>query len=91
MTAGMFGADLGQLQTLGQAFNREWNEVIRLKDHISQRVGPDATSWAGPGADKFRSAWEGEFVPALEKLRAALEEAEAAVRQYRDNIERATA
>ncbi len=91
MAVGMFGADLGQLQALAQAFNREWNEVVRLKAAITQQVSPDRTAWTGPGADKFRSAWETEFAPALEKLRTALEEAETAVRQYRDNIERATA
>lgn len=91
MPIGMFGADLGQLQALAQAFNREWNEVVRLKAAITRQISPDQTAWTGPGADKFRSAWEGEFGPALEKLRAALEEAESAVRMYRENIERATA
>lgn len=89
--AGMFGADLGQLQALAQAFNREWNEVVRLKTTITRQIAPDQTTWTGPGADTFRSAWESEFAPALEKLRAALEEAEQAVRRYRENIERATA
>lgn len=91
MAGRMFGADLGQLESLAQLFRREWNEVVRLKGAITQRVGAEATAWTGPGADRFRAAWEGEFAPALEKLRAALEEAENAVRQYRENIERATA
>ena len=91
MAVGMFGADLGQLEALAQVFNREWNEVVRLKATITQRVGREATAWTGPGADKFRSAWETEFSPALDKLSTALEEAEFAVRQYRNNIERATA
>ena len=64
---------------------------MRLKATITQRVGREATAWTGPGADKFRSAWETKFSPALDKLRTALEEAEFAVRQYRNNIERATA
>lgn len=89
--ARMFGADLGQLQALAQAFNREWNEVVRLKTTITRQIAPDQTAWTGPGADTFRSAWESEFAPALEKLRTALEEAEQAVRRYRENIERATA
>ena len=91
MAVGMFGADLGQLEELARTFNREWNEVVRLKGAITGQVAQDRTAWTGPGADKFRSAWHSEFAPALEKLRGALEEAERAVRQYRENIERATA
>ena len=71
------GAEMGQLQTLGQSFTRESQTVAQLTAAIGSQV--NSTWWKGPAADRFRSAWEGEFAPTLRRLEAALQEASTEV------------
>jgi WXG100 family type VII secretion target len=88
--AGMFGANLADLESLRTMFEGKAGEVQTLDATLTAKVAPGATAWEGPGADKFRSAWEAEFAPALRNLREALLQAGVAVAKYRDNIEMAT-
>ena len=67
------GAEMGQLQTLGQSFTRESQDVARLVSSISSQV--HSTWWKGPAADRFRASWESEFAPTLRRLEAALQQA----------------
>lgn len=90
MAAGMFGANLADLDQLRSMFDTKAGEVQSLESTLTSKVAPGATAWEGPGADKFRSAWETEFAPALRNLREALVQAGVAVAKYRDNIEMAT-
>ena len=86
----MYGADLGDLDTLRSTFDQKADEVNGLTGSLNAKVAPGATAWSGPGADNFRGAWERDFQPALVKLESALREAALAVARYRDNIEAAT-
>jgi len=88
--AGMFGANLADLDQLRSMFDGKAGEVQSLESTLTSKVAPGATSWEGPGADKFRAAWEQEFAPALRNLREALVQAGVAVAKYRDTIEMAT-
>lgn len=90
MAAGMFGANLADLDQLRSMFDNKAGEVQSLQSSLGGKIAPGATAWEGPGADKFRSAWETEFSPALTNLREALVQAGVAVAKYRDNIEMAT-
>ena len=67
------GAEMGQLESLGQSFTRESQDVARLTAAINSQV--QSTWWKGPAADRFRTAWEGEFAPTLRRLEAALQQA----------------
>jgi WXG100 family type VII secretion target len=67
------GAEMGQLQTLGQSFTRESQNVAQLTSAIGGQV--QSTWWKGPAADRFRSEWESEFAPTLRRLEAALQQA----------------
>jgi WXG100 family type VII secretion target len=67
------GAEMGQLQSLGQSFQRESQNVAQLTAAISGQV--HNTWWKGPAADRFRSSWESEFAPTLRRLEAALQDA----------------
>jgi uncharacterized protein YukE len=67
------GAEMGQLQSLGQSFTRESQDVARLVAAISSQV--NSTWWKGPAADRFRASWESEFAPTLRRLEAALHQA----------------
>jgi WXG100 family type VII secretion target len=86
----MFGANLADLEGLKGLFETKAGEVDQLTSTLDNRVQPGATAWTGPGADKFRSAWNGDFKPAMVKLEAALKEAATAVGKYHQNIEAAT-
>lgn len=86
----MFGANLADLDQLRTTFDGKAGEVRSLEATLTARVAPGATAWQGPGADKFRAAWEQEFAPVLRNLNEALIQAGAAVGKYRDNIEMAT-
>ena len=88
--AGMFGANLGDLEQLRSMFDSKAGEVQGLEKMLTNKVAPGATAWEGPGADKFRAAWEQEFAPVLRNLQEALVQAGIAVAKYRDNIEMAT-
>ena len=67
------GAEMGQLQQLGQTFTRESQSVAQLTAQIGGQV--TSTWWKGPAADRFRSSWESEFAPTLRRLEAALQQA----------------
>lgn len=86
----MFGANLADLIALKGDFEGKAGEVNALNTALTNKVAPGATAWTGPGADKFRTAWDNDFKPALVKLEAALKEASVAVGKYHDNIEVAT-
>lgn len=90
MANGMFGANLADLDGLKSLFENKSGEVESLTKALDARVKPGATAWSGPGADKFRTAWESDFAPAMDKLKIALNEAAVAVGKYRQNIEAAT-
>jgi len=64
---------MGQLESLGQSFNRESGTVAQLTSTIGGQV--TSTWWKGPAADRFRSEWESEFAPTLRRLEAALQQA----------------
>ena len=81
------GAEMGQLQQLGQKFTQESQTVNQLTASINGQVG--STWWKGPAADRFRQAWEGEFRPALQKLEQALQEASQEVKQRHQALEQA--
>jgi WXG100 family type VII secretion target len=67
------GAEMGQLQTLGQSFSRESQTVAQLTAAIGSQV--QSTWWRGPAADRFRASWESEFAPTMRRLEAALQQA----------------
>ena len=83
------GADIGQMQALKAAFDKEVEDVGRLMSTLDRQVGQDATWWVGPAADKFRGDWNGVFKPNLQKLQEALRQAGTEVENRRRAIEAA--
>ena len=81
------GAEMGQLQQLGQSFTRESQTVAQLTAAISGQV--NNTWWKGPAADRFRTAWESEFAPTLRRLEAALQQSSAEVHRRHDALTQA--
>ena len=78
------GAEMGQLQQLGQTFTRESQQVGQLTAAIGGQV--NSTWWKGPAADRFRAAWESEFAPTLRRLEAALQEASGEIHRRHEAL-----
>jgi uncharacterized protein YukE len=84
----MYGANLEQLDQLQRRFAEENEAVRQLQTRISGTLG--STAWTGPAADRFRTAWSGDFVPALNRLAEALAENVTVVANRREAIAVAT-
>ena len=81
------GAEMGQLQTLGQSFSRESQNVAQLTAAIGSQV--QSTWWKGPAADRFRSSWESEFAPTMRRLEAALQQASQEIQRRHQALSQA--
>jgi WXG100 family type VII secretion target len=81
------GAEMGQLQSLGQSFIRESQTVAQLVATIGGQV--QSTWWKGPAADRFRAAWEGEFAPTMRRLETALQQASQEINRRHDALTQA--
>lgn len=73
--------DLTALMTV---FRTQGDAVESLRGTVQSSI--DSTTWVSPAADQFRQIWQSEFVPSLQKLREALLQAEAGVRNSRDKV-----
>ena len=78
------GADMGQLEQLKATFDRESQDVARLRSTINSQL--HGTQWQGPAADRFRSSWDGEFAPSLQRLEQALQEASAEIQRRHEAL-----
>ncbi len=84
----MYGANLEQLDQLQRRFTEEHEAVRQLQSRITSTLG--STAWTGPAAERFRTAWSGDFVPALNRLAEALSENATVVATRREAIAVAT-
>lgn len=84
----VYGGDLAQLEALSRQFLTEIEAVDGLQSRVSRVV--ETTAWSGPAAERFRTQWSQDFVPALLRLKEALAESSAIVTDRRRAIEMAT-
>ena len=84
----MRGGNLQQMGDLSQRFNADADLVTDLESRITSVLG--GTEWTGPAADRFRSDWDGQFRPALQKLTMALRENATIVQRRQEAIDTAT-
>jgi uncharacterized protein YukE len=74
------GGDPEQMASLQAAFTREQANVESLISAINGSLG--STWWIGPQADRFKSEWEGSFLPNLNNLATALGQCATNVQQH---------
>ena len=84
----VYGGDLAQLESLSSQFIREIDAVDGLQSRIAGAL--EGTAWTGPAAERFRTQWNQDFVPALLRLKEALSEGASVVTDRRKAIEMAT-
>jgi WXG100 family type VII secretion target len=66
----MIQAELGELETLSRRLGTCSGEVDELKRALTGLIG--TTTWTGGAAERFRTAWETQFRPALDSLATEL-------------------
>jgi len=71
----VYTIDVAGTTSLRSKMNQNAADVQQLLSSLGGTVR--STTWTGARADRFRSAWEGEFEPALRRLAQALDEAGA--------------
>ena len=74
----VIGGEIPALEQLHHNFQRQANAVDDLMAALNRDV--DSTWWKGGAADRFRTAWETEYQPALRRLSQALVDAGDEVR-----------
>jgi WXG100 family type VII secretion target len=85
----VIGAEIGELHTLTASFSRQSGVVEQLMSELSAQL--HSTYWQGGAAERFRSAWETEYRPALRSLSAALVDASDEVRRRAEALHAAGA
>ena len=78
------GGDPEQLAVLKGTFDEQAANVQQLMATLRGQL--ESTQWQGPSADRFRSAWSGDFEPALRRLQDALVDAGVAIGAARDRL-----
>jgi hypothetical protein len=68
------GMDTEQMGTLGKSMQREAGQLRTLAKQLDAQLR--GAWWKGTDADRFRSDWDGNHRPGLEKLAAAFETVE---------------
>jgi len=85
----VIGGEITELHTLKSSFQRQSGAVDQLLTELRAQLGN--TYWQGGAAERFRSAWESEYEPALRNLSAALTDASEEVRRRADALHAAGA
>lgn len=60
------GMAVEEVRRMAQMLADASEEITRIKDELT--AGLAEVDWTGPDADRFRSQWEGEMVPALQEI-----------------------
>lgn len=83
------GGSIGQMEELSRMFSKHAQELDALIKDLNGRTVSSVDIWWGPGADRFRGAWQ-EAKGAFEKMAQALQEGSADIKRSQQNIEAAT-
>lgn len=85
----VIGAEIGELHSLTASFGRQSATVETLMSDLSAQL--HNTYWQGGASERFRTAWESEYQPALRSLAAALVDASDEVRRRAEALHAAGA
>jgi WXG100 family type VII secretion target len=78
------GADLEELAQLSAALLQQSRTIEQVTAAVRGKLAN--TTWHGPAAERFRSAWSSDFEPSLHRLQAALQDAGMEVDRRRDAL-----
>jgi WXG100 family type VII secretion target len=83
----LIGAEITELHNLKQSFHRHGATVDDLMSALRSEI--HSAYWKGGAADRFRTAWETEYEPALRNLSDALGDAGDEVGRRADALQNA--
>lgn len=66
------GMDVEAVGRMATQLTEAAQEIQRIRDELTQSL--EAVDWTGPDADRFRSNWTGEMVPAMDEISTAVDE-----------------
>ncbi|HEX2316029.1 MAG TPA: WXG100 family type VII secretion target [Thermomonospora sp.] len=83
------GANIAALEDLSRMFSKHSRNLDALIKDLNGRTASSTEIWWGPGADRFRAAWQ-EAKTAFDRMAIALEEGGQDIKRSQQNIEAAT-
>lgn len=83
------GGSIGEMEELARIFQKHSRNLDALIRDLNGRTVSSTAIWWGPGADRFRSAWQ-EAKSAFDRMALALEEGSQDIKRSQQNIEAAT-
>ncbi|SDK23799.1 WXG100 family type VII secretion target [Nonomuraea maritima] len=89
MSQSMLGGDPHEMQTMAAQFDQQAEAVQATMAALNKEAAKVGTVWTGPGAQKFKDAWENYRV-SFQRMSEELREASRVIGTYRQNIESAT-
>lgn len=88
MSTTLYGMDIQAARDLVRVMNSDSDTINQLTARLTQVL--EGTAWFGPDAQRFRSDWSGQYVPALQNVVRALQENAQVLAQQADDQERAS-
>ncbi|WP_395245243.1 WXG100 family type VII secretion target [Agromyces sp. MMS24-K17] len=85
----MYGADVAELRTLAQQFERSAQQLEACRATLGGQVR--STPWTGPDSARFGNDWTGTHSPRVDAAAAALRDAANRLRANADQQEQASA
>lgn len=64
------GMDVDEVKRLAKELNGAAEEILSIENDLTRGLGE--VDWTGPDADRFRSQWESDTVPALHQISEAI-------------------
>ncbi|PKK12716.1 WXG100 family type VII secretion target [Thermomonospora sp. CIF 1] len=83
------GANIAALEELSRMFSKHARNLDALIKDLNGRTVSSTEIWWGPGADRFRAAWQ-EAKATFDRMALALEEGSRDIKRSQQNIEAAT-
>jgi uncharacterized protein YukE len=87
-TGTLYGMDINAARDLVRVMNGDADTINQLTARLTQHL--EGTPWYGPDAQRFRSDWSGQYVPALQNVVRALQENATILSQQAEDQERAS-
>lgn len=83
------GGVIADMEKMSSTFKTQAGAVTDAKKALEAEASKIPASWAGPNAEKFKTAWDA-YKTSFDKVSQALEEAQDGIRKNKEAIAAAT-
>lgn len=88
MSTTVYGMDINAARDLVRVMTTDADTITQLTSRLTQQL--EGTPWQGPDSQRFRTDWQGQYVPALNSVVTALQENAQLLASQADDQERAS-